>query len=163
MAEDKLLLTVRRHFNLSFSMLEQLLETCPDDLWNQKRSGFIYWQQLLHALTGIGFWFRDRKVDFKEPFAGRKVYPELDHEPEESLDKAEIKAYKEEVKEIIEAFFADKNDEWLGQPCAIFRKITNLDVILMEIRHILYHVGHCDSILRDSGLNAGEWVDYFGE
>ncbi len=71
--------------------------------------------------------------------------------------------YKNIVKEISKAFFADKDDEWLGNNSIIYHKIKNLDVIFMQIRHIQYHVGHCNSILRENNREAVEWLDYYGE
>jgi hypothetical protein len=42
-------------------------------------------------------------------------------------------------------------------------KISNMDVLLMQIRHIQYHVGHCNSILRDRGYRAVDWIEYCGD
>ena len=76
---------------------------------------------------------RQPKSTFSEPFAGRKVYPELDHEPEDKITRDEMVEYKDTV------------------------------IVFMQIRHIQYHVGHCNSILRERGLKAVDWIDYFGE
>lgn len=67
------------------------------------------------------------------------------------------------VKQISEVFFAGKDDEWLGENSIIYHKIKNLDVIFMRIRRIQYHVGHCNSILRENRREAVEWLDYYGE
>jgi uncharacterized damage-inducible protein DinB len=39
---------------------------------------------------------------------------------------------------------------------------TPADAVLHQIRHITYHVGHCDAILRELGLPAVRWLG-FGE
>lgn len=162
--QDKTMInTTKKQFDLSFSMLEQMIEKCPDDLWNEKKGGFVFWQQLLHAFTGINFWLRTKNEEFIEPFADKKVYPELDNAPENQLTRSDIKEYKNFVKEIIEAFFGDKDDIWLVDSSILYDKITNLDVIFMQIRHIQYHVGHCNSILRENNREAVDWLDYFGE
>lgn len=62
-------------------MLEQMIEKCTDDLWNEKKGGFVFLQQLLYAFTGINFWLRTKNEKFIEPFADKKVYPELDNDP----------------------------------------------------------------------------------
>jgi hypothetical protein len=59
-------------------------------------------------------------------------------------------------------FFKDKSNSWLSEPNVIYNKITNLDVINMQIRHIMYHVGYCNCILHEEGVPAVEWKDYFG-
>lgn len=163
MISNSLVKTAKTHFDLSFSMLENMIEKCPDDLWNEKKGGFVFWQQLLHAFTGINFWMRTNKDEFIEPFADKKVYPELDHDPENQLTKEDLTEYKNVAKEISRAFFDDKDDEWLGTESVIYNKIKNLDVIFMQVRHIQYHVGHCNSILRENGREAVEWYDYYGE
>lgn len=153
----------KTHFDLSFEMLEKMIQQCPDDLWNEKKGGFVFWQQLLHAFTGINFWLREENKKFIEPFEDKKVYPELDHDPENNLTKEELTEYKNKVKEICDAFFQDKDDHWINSSSIIYDKIKNLDVIFMQIRHIQYHVGHCNSILRENNVQAVEWLDYFGE
>lgn len=163
MKSNNVLKTTKTHFDLSFSMLEEMIEKCPDDLWNAKKGGFVFWQQLLHAFTGINFWLRMNNDEFIEPFADKKVYPELDQDPENQLTKEDLTEYKNAVKEISKVFFADKDDEWLEDNSIIYDKIKNLDVILMQIRHLQYHVGHCNSILRENNREAVEWLDYYGE
>lgn len=160
---DGMINTCRTQFFLSFAMLEKLVEQCPEDIWDLKAGGFVFWQQLLHALAGASSWMRQSGTGFSEPFAGRKVYPELDHEPEGRVTREEMQDLKDAVKVISESFFEGKEDRWLAQPSGIYDKISNLDVVFMQIRHIQYHVGHCDSILRERGFKATEWVDFFGE
>jgi hypothetical protein len=35
--------SLRNQFFLSFLMLEKIIEICPDELWNKKVSGFVFW------------------------------------------------------------------------------------------------------------------------
>ncbi|MDP4143568.1 MAG: DinB family protein [Bacillota bacterium] len=153
----------RRQFNLSFSMLERIIYQCPADLWNEKNGGFVFWQQLLHTLTAVDFWMRKASGKFTEPFANKRVYPELDKDPEDNLSREQLIGYMNKVKEVYEVFFENKDDEWLCNNSVVHDKIKNIDIIFMQIRHIQYHVGHCNSILRDKGREAVEWIDYFGE
>lgn len=159
---NNIIKTCRTQFFVSFSMLEKLIEQCPEDIWDIKAGGFVFWQQILHALTGSNFWMRQSGSAFSEPFADRKVYPELDNDPIGKVTRVEMVAYKDSVKALCENFFKDKDDKWLTEPSEIYGKISNLDVIFMQVRHIQYHVGHCDSILRERGLKAVDWIDYFG-
>lgn len=59
-------------------------------------------------------------------------------------------------------FFDEKEDSWLLEPNVLYEKITNLDVINMQIRHIMYHVGYCNCILHEEGISLVKWKDYFG-
>jgi len=33
---------------------------------------------------------------------------------------------------------------------------------LFLLRHIMYHVGHCEAIFRENGIKPNEYLDYFG-
>lgn len=111
------------------------------------------------SLTGQNFWMREINEPFTEPFSERKLHPELDADPEGELTRMELEAYKDEVKLICSAFFNEKDDVWLLSKPSIYDKISNQDIIYMLIRHIQYHAGHCDSILRQMGRNTVEDVD----
>lgn len=160
---DLMLVHIKKHVDLSFSMLVGEIDACPDDIWNAKGGGFVFWQQLLHALTGILFWMRPEKISFQEPFSERRVYPELEKPPEGYISKDEMRSFGEKVGTQLESFFRGKDDGWLTEKCAVYPKILNIDVTAMQIRHIQYHVGHCNGILRDRNYRAVDWIDYLGE
>jgi hypothetical protein len=149
----------RKQFFLSFQMMGNLIEQCPEEIWNIKAGGYVFWQQILHALYGANYWMRQANVDILEPFAERKVYPELEKEPEGNVSRDEMLNYKDEVKKLCESFFEDKDDEWFSRASVLCDKLTNMDVVFMQIRHIQYHIGHCDSILRERGFKAVEWLE----
>ncbi len=160
---NSIIKTNKTQFFLSFSMLENLIEECPDKVWNIKAGGFVFWQQILHTLTGTNFWMRQTESNFTEPFSERKVYPELDNEPIGNVTREEMLEYKELVKNLCIKFFEKKDDVWLLEYSHIYDKISNMDVVIGQIRHIQYHIGHCNSILRERGLKAVDWIDYFGD
>ena len=160
---NSIIKTSKTQFFLSFSMLESLIEQCPEDIWNIKAGGFVFWQQILHTLTGTNFWMRKPGDKFTEPFSERKVYPELDNEPIGNVTREEMLEYKVQVKILCTQFFENKDDVWILGNSHIFDKISNMDIVIGQIRHIQYHVGHCNSILRERGLKAVEWIDYYGD
>lgn len=160
---NSIIKTSKTQFFLSFSMLENLIEECPDEVWNIKAGGFVFWQQILHTLTGANFWMRQPESIFTEPFSERKVYPELENEPIGNITREEMLEYKEQVKNLCIKFFEKNDDVWLLEKSHIYDKISNMDVVIGQIRHIQYHIGHCNSILRERGLKAVDWIDYFGE
>lgn len=153
----------KKTFDLSYAMLGGIIELCPESLWNEVKGGFVFWQQLLHALTGVNYWMRDSAVAFVEPFPERKVYPELDHRPEGRLTKDELRKYKTKVDGIVERFYGRRDEAWLLEPSKLFAKINNLEIINMQIRHIQYHVGHCECVFRQEDVPTQEWLDYFGD
>jgi len=156
--------SLKTQFFLSLSMLEKIIEICPDDLWNSKKSGFIFWQQLIHTFAGIKGWLREEKLD-AIPFSqinGKNIYPEFEKDPETILAKSDITKCFNEIKETAEKWFNGKDDNWLKSPYKIYDKITNFDMTEGQIRHIMYHVGHCEAIFRENGIKTGEYLDYYG-
>jgi hypothetical protein len=162
MGDNNLVKIMEVQFNLAFSMISEFLEKCPDEIWNKKLGGHIFWQQLLHTYTGTNFWFRIKKEKFIEPFQGKEVYPEFEDDPKDFISKGEMENFVSLVTQEAIVFFKDKSNSWLSEPNVIYNKITNLDVINMQIRHIMYHVGYCNCILHEEGVPAVEWKDYFG-
>jgi len=69
MEKNVLLHSLKTQFLISFSMLEKIIETCPDELWNKKVSGYVFWQQLIHAFAGIHGWLREDKLEIMPPFS----------------------------------------------------------------------------------------------
>jgi uncharacterized damage-inducible protein DinB len=150
------------HFRMSFDMLRQEIAACPDELWNRRLGGYVFWQQILHALTGCLFWTRTARDPFAEPFADRQVFPELDQDPRTVLGKAELEEFATRVAEQLERFLDHGDDAWLTEASPLYDKILNIDVVQMQIRHLQYHAGHCNAILREAGVPAVEWQEYLG-
>ena len=163
MKNQVILNSLRNHFFISFSMLEEIIEICPEGLWNSKKSGFVFWQQLLHTFAGMLFWLREEDTDFTEPFNEKKVYPELEHDPETMLTKDEIKNCCMEAKETAKKWFNEKDDKWLKSESKINNRLTNFDIMIMQVKHTLYHIGHCEAVFRENGIETGEYLDYIGE
>jgi hypothetical protein len=46
--------------------LEDIIQTCPNDLWNKKCSGYEFWKQLVHTFSGTYLWLRDENINFFE-------------------------------------------------------------------------------------------------
>jgi hypothetical protein len=42
----------------------KIIKICPAELWNSKKSGFVFWRQLTHVFAGIKFWPREEKMEY---------------------------------------------------------------------------------------------------
>jgi NOL1/NOP2/fmu family ribosome biogenesis protein len=155
---------LKNQFFILVKMLEKIIDICPNDLWNSKKSGFIFWQQLMHTFAGMKGWLREEKME-GIPFSeinGKKIYPEFEHDPEIILTKEDVFNCFNEVKIMAEEWFFGKNDEWLKSPYKIYNKITNFDMTIGQFKHIMYHIGYCEAIFRENGIETGEYIDYYG-
>jgi hypothetical protein len=152
--------SLKKYFFAAFSMLEKVLEICPDALWNKKAAGFVFWQQLVHTFGGVHYWLREENTEFIDPFKDQNVYPErMEKDPENILSKDVLKQYCKETKEIAERWFNGKDDNWLKLSSEIYNEVTNNEAVLMQIKHIMYHVGHCEAVFRENGIEAGEYIN----
>ena len=147
---------------VNFKAIDNLIDITPDDIWNQKRGGYVYWQQIVHAITGSLFWLRTENTKFIEPYAELNIYPELEKDPENALTKQQVRDLLNELVDLAGDFFRNVDDNVLLEKSFLYDKTTNLDVVFGQVRHLMYHTGHCESILRESGIKEIEWVDDFG-
>jgi hypothetical protein len=145
-------------------MLEKIIEICPDELWNSKKSGFVFWQQLMHTFAGSYGWLREEKLEYI-PFSainGENIYIEFEKDPEIILTKEEVIRCCKETKEVAEKWFTGKDDNWLKSPYKIYEKMTNFDITEGQIKHLMYHIGHCEAIFRENKIETGEYLEYYG-
>lgn len=159
----ELKIIIERQFFLCLDSMKNLISHSPDEIWNMKRGGFVYWQQILHAITGSLFWLRTERQEFIEPFSELKVYPELEKDPENTLSKQQLAGLLQDLYTTATRFFNEIDSSALLSHSVLYEKITNLDVVLGQIRHLQYHIGHCESILRDTGIQDIPWIEYFGD
>jgi hypothetical protein len=89
MEKNTLVKKLEKRFNLYFNVLEDIIEMCPNDLWNKKCSGYIFWQQLVHTFSGTYLWLKDEKINFldgiDDGINGFKINTELDVEQKDAM------------------------------------------------------------------------------
>ena len=160
MDNNVILNSLKTQLLISFSMLKKIIENCSDELWNKKVSGYVFWQQLVHAFAGTYGWLREEKLGYVpfSKFNGKYVYIDFENDPEINLKKDDIIKCCTETKDVVQKWFSEKDDNWFLSPWKIYPKITNLDNTVGQIRHLMYHVGHCEASLREKGIETGEWL-----
>jgi len=94
--ENILVKKMKKRFDLYFEVLEDTVSRCPDELWNKRCSGYIFWHQLLHTFAGTYLWLRDEKVNFfdaiNKGINGFSIYSELDVEPKDAIKEIYTKS-----------------------------------------------------------------------
>jgi arsenate reductase-like glutaredoxin family protein len=84
----------------------------------------------------------------------------MEKDPENMLSKDILKKVCSETKDIAEKWFNGKDDNWLKLSSKICNEITNHELMLTHLRHMMYHVGHCEALFRENGIETGEWIDW---
>jgi hypothetical protein len=168
MENNTLVKNLENRFTVYFNVLEDIVEMCPNELWNKKCSEYIFWQQLVHTFSTAYLWLRDEEINFldgiDDGINGLNIKTELDVEHKdalkESYTKTDVLKICNGAKNNCEKWFDGKNDEWLFFPSKMHEKFTNFDVTIIVIEHIMYHVGHCEAIFRENNIKTRKYLDY---
>lgn len=153
---------LRRQFDPTFEMLAELVDTCPERVWASEKDLNPFWQQIMHVLNGIHFWFRQGEDIFVLPDMANDPFLDLGGRPANPLQKDKVRDYQSLVSRQVESFFAKLDDSRLTERSTTYPEFTFADLVLMQIRHIQHHVGTCNAILRTKGAATVRWLG-FGE
>lgn len=154
---------LKKQLSTAFIMVQNMIHNTPDSIWNQKKGGYVYWQQIVHAITGSLYWLRTDNSQFTEPYSELMIYPELEKDPENELTKQQVLNLLDQAIQLAEVFFHHIDENRLLESSKIYEKTTNLAVVLGQIAHLNYHIGHCESILRDKGVSNIKWIENFDD
>jgi len=162
--ENKIIInSLKIHFFKTFSMLEEIIELCPNKLWYNKISGFIFCQQILHTLYWTKYWLIKEEIPLDKLWENIHEISKMETDVIENITKENVRKYSYEVKCIVEKLLINKDDNWLKMKSEKHIKINNFDIIEMQIKHIMYHIGFCDAIFRENKIETIKYLDYYGE
>lgn len=155
---DQIIDCFKEEFNRFFTLLEQQMDLCPDDLWNQKAGGFIFWQQHLHTLS-CTFLYSMPDGGFFESLPYKPGVLMLSEEPDFTLTKDEMRGWAQKAKSAAHEFIDRQTVSSLTgrhqlMSSLLKRELTNQSALIALIRHLCYHLGCCDTALRDRGLGG---------
>lgn len=151
---------LKANFDNTHGMLLKFIEICPEDLWPKTSVGFPVWQQVFHAFACYDFFIRDDKAAPTTLMYGEKegdvvMFKERPTAP----TKTEIIQAGEKAQKLVHNFIASLSDKDLSQKHAglsarLGNEMTNLGMLGFLAAHNLYHLGCCDSALREEGLSG---------
>ncbi|MDR2695019.1 MAG: hypothetical protein LBC79_01380 [Deltaproteobacteria bacterium] len=141
-----------------FPLLEQAIETCPDELWATKQGGFYYWQQLYHLFARIDAYIKDPHEPPAQNMYGADVSRLLRHEEQAPTPQALLslaKTMRAGVDEFIavmtwEKLYARNESRSQIMGC----EVSNLGSLVTLVGHAFYHLGICDCTLRNHGYKG---------
>jgi uncharacterized damage-inducible protein DinB len=113
----------------------------------------------MHALQDIRYWLRATN---DPPASPDHPVPELGTTPDFVMSKEQVVSFAADTRRLVERFFEALDRGPLSARSPVNRDFTLADSVLHQLRHISYHVGHCDAILRELGFPAVRWLG-FGE
>ena len=146
---------LKASFLNNYGMLERAIDACPDSAWAQANGGLPFWQQAGHAFSSIDFLLRGKD----DPAFDIGMNPGLfdfGNKQAQAPSKAELKGMTQRMTARGAELLDKLTDEELVVPHAGFkdrlgREMPTLVVVNLVIGHAMYHLGICDSVLRDNG------------
>ena len=160
--------TLRKQFDSTLYMAKVLVEVCPDKVWSAVFNGVPFWQQVFHYTWFIDFWMREEYTDYDSDDwqvmnFSPEYTPDLDKESYagQLIPREVMSAYLKAIQAKTTRVFDALNDEKLNTP--VFSSgppHTYTDVIMGQIRHIMYNIGYLNGILRTLGLPESDWYAY---
>lgn len=163
--EKNITTAARNQFDSTYYMLTKLVEVCPEDTWLEAGNKFPFWYYVYHIAFFIDFWFRDSYdgSEFRCMIFDERIPPEFEQEVPEGImiSKAEMAEYLECIHQKTGRIFDSLDDGRLGLPIMEGAKnYTYADVIMGQIRHIMYNLGFLNGILRKDGVPESDWYSY---
>lgn len=58
---------LRRQLTPSIEMLQDVIEQCPEDMWEMDGRNAPIWEQVYHATYWLNAWARDWSIPFEKP------------------------------------------------------------------------------------------------
>lgn len=156
---------LRNQFDSTFHMARILVKVCPEKIWAASYNEVPFWQQVFHYVYFIDFWMREKYDDSEwRTMIFDDVYTtDLYAVSYEGLfiPQEKMLEYLDAIQMKTTCLFDNLNDEKLS--ASVYGnnpQYTYADVIIGQIRHIMYNIGYLNGILRELGLPESDWYAY---
>ena len=141
-------------------MIRKIIESCPKSIWAQRNIEPPIWQQIYHVLYGIDYWFSESKESFIAPKFKDEVNSVLGEESKGFVEQEDMIGYLEFVEDKAGRFIVALDESKVTSPSSIYRKWTNLDVVIEQVRHLQHHLGYLNRVLLKCKIKPIEWEFY---
>lgn len=156
---------LRKQFDSTFHMARILVKVCPEKIWATSYNEVPFWQQVFHYVYFIDFWMREKYDDseWRTMIFDDAYTTDLYADSYEGLFISQDKMleYLDVIQMKTTCLFDNLNDEKLST--SVYGnnpQYTYTDVIIGQIRHIMYNIGYLNGILRELGLPESDWYAY---
>jgi hypothetical protein len=154
-------------YGAALMTLSNLIEKCPDSLWESEATGPPFYKIVYHILYFIDCYLSRTKeereafkprFEFAEDFAiskenfGTKYW-------KRALTKDECNLYISEMKTKAQKLFGDISiEELTSAPIFEWHGSSLLGSLIYDLRHIMLHIGALQGRLRANGVEEHFWV-----
>ena len=153
---DPVIACFKSEFDRFFDMLGKQISICPDDLWNKKVGGYVFWQHLLHVIAIVELYALPEGQPSAQTLYERDVVM-LSSTAQRVMSKEEMQSLAASMKKLAHTFIDAQSvstltDKNVRMSNAMGKELTNQHALIGLIRHACYHLGCCDAALRDNGI-----------
>ncbi len=148
-----------RQFGATAQMLQESIESCPEQIWTKGLGGAAFWQQAYHTIFFLDFYLHKREADFVPAPFHRENLIYLGATPlGEPYSKATLLEYLQQVRQRAQRILAELTEDDLTAPSPVpWYTIPRGEFLLNNLRHAQHHVGQLNMILRAHGAKPPEW------
>ncbi len=149
--------TIWRQFGASIDMLENAINFCPPELWDNEKK---FWYITYHCLFWLDYHLTlDNPIDFKPPppftlseFERKK--------PDRKYSKEELITYLEHSRKKCQKLVSTITEEtasslWKNK---YYKDYSVLEILIYNIRHVQHHTAQLNLLLRQEVNDAPKWV-----
>ena len=149
----------RGSFDFAFSLLQQFMDVCPDEIWNKKFGGWPVWQQVYHALNAVDFFISEPGAEPVKALVSPEV-GSLKEQGDKPVSRSGMKEFAALVKSAADGYMNALTDADMvrvadGATKRMGRETLHATVMALMVGHLPYHLGSCDAALRAHGPKGG--------
>ena len=155
--EDSIFIALcQSQYKAAFKMIQNLVETCPENLWNKQSKNPPFWQQIYHTLFYLDYYSEDTKETFKKTFT---IEENLNERYDEILSKEDLLKYTKKIRNKINTKLDFLSTKKLESKSSFFWTGANVaEKIIYSLRHAQHHIGQLNYLLKAETNEAIKWV-----
>ena len=147
-------------FGAAIDMLENAINTCPEEVWRDRSPTPEFWYITFHTLFYLDCYLSDSDKGFAPP--SPFTLDELDPAgifPDRVYTKEELYKYLEHGRNKCRKTIEALTDEKSKQRCGFeWLDISVGELLLYNMRHVQHHAAQLNLILRQRIDSAPRWV-----
>ncbi len=147
-------------FGAAIDMLENAMDACPDELWNDRSQQPEFWYLVYHTLFFLDLYLSGAVEGYvpPKPFTLSELDP-AGVLPERVYSKDEIRTFLDHCRSKCKATIESLSDAQGGQRCGFaWVDCTVAELFLYNMRHVQHGAAQLNLILRQKTNSAPGWV-----
>lgn len=154
---DAIVRTIQSQSKVLLENIKVTLEFCNDEIMQKTKSNWPIWKQFYHMLHSLDEWFIN-PIEFIEPGIHQPHFRTSDSGPG-VLSKEQLHSYYSGIRSRIENYLSNVSiallEEKIGKG-----NLTRLDLILIQFRHVMNHIGYLHCSIRSETGDSPQYIGF---